>query len=134
MRKLALALTLAAGCSSASSETVKQDAAVKLVTAQVLPAMKGDKLKATVLEVSYPPGGSSSAHRHPCPVIGYILEGRYRTQVEGSPATIYQKGDTFYEPANGVHQVSANASTTEPVRFLAYFLCDTDAPLSAAVP
>jgi quercetin dioxygenase-like cupin family protein len=86
---------------------------VKLVTAQVLPAMKGDKLKATVLEVSYPPGGSSSAHRHPCPVIGYILEGRYRTQVEGSPATIYQKGDTFYEPANGVHQVSANASTTE---------------------
>jgi len=89
MRKLALALTLAAGCSSASSETVKQDAAVKLVTAQVLPAMKGDKLKATVLEVSYPPGGSSSAHRHPCPVIGYILEGRYRTQVEESRELLY---------------------------------------------
>ena len=87
MRKLALALTLAAGCASASSETVKQDAAVKVVTAQVLPALKGDKLKATVLEVSYPPGGASSAHRHPCPVIGYILEGRYRTQVEGGPVT-----------------------------------------------
>jgi len=134
MRKIALALTLAAGCASASSETVKQDAAVKVVAAQVLPALKGDKLKATVLEVSYPPGGASSAHRHPCPVIGYILEGRYRTQVEGGPVTIYQRGDSFYEPANGVHQVSANASTTEPVRFLAYFLCDSDAPLSAPAP
>lgn len=131
MRRLAPALTILAGCARASSETVPQDAAVKVVTAQALPSLRGTTLKATVLEVSYPPGGSSSAHRHPCPVIGYILEGRYRTQVEGSPITVYQKGETFYEPPNGVHQVSANASDTEPVRFLAYFLCDSNAPLSS---
>ena len=60
-----------------------------------------------------------------------ILPSRYRTQIGDGPVTIYQKGDTFYEPPNGVHQISANASTTEPVRFLAYFLCDSDARLSS---
>jgi hypothetical protein len=30
--------------------------------------------------------------------------------------------------------VSANASDTEPVRFLAFFLCDNDRPLSVTEP
>ena len=131
MRRTALVIAVAAGCAKANSETLPQDATVKVVTAQAVPAMNGAKLKATVIEVSYPPGGSSTAHRHPCPVIGYILEGTYRTQVEGGQVTVYKKGETFYEPPNGVHQVSANASPTEPVRFLAYFLCDSDAPLTS---
>ena len=128
--RIAAAVVLAAGCANAESATVPQAASVKVVKEQVIPQMDGAKLKTTILEVSYPPGGTSAAHRHPCPVIGYVLEGRYRTQIGDGPVTIYQKGDTFYEPPNGVHQVSANASTTEPVRFLAYFLCDSDARLS----
>lgn len=123
-------VALAAACASAESETSPQAASVKVVNEQVIPQMDGAKLKTTILEVSYPPGGTSAAHRHPCPVIGYVLEGRYRTKIGDGPETIYQKGDTFYEPPNGVHQVSANASTTEPVRFLAWFLCDSDARLS----
>jgi quercetin dioxygenase-like cupin family protein len=129
--RIAVALLLAAACSTAKSETLPQAATVKVVKEQVIPEMDGKKLKTTILEVSYPPGGTSTAHRHPCPVIGYVLEGRYRTQIGDGPVTIYQKGDTFYEPPNGVHQISANASTTEPVRFLAYFLCDSDARLSS---
>jgi quercetin dioxygenase-like cupin family protein len=54
--------------------------------------------------------------------------------VEGQPETVYKAGQTFYEAPNGVHLVSANASTTEPARFLAYLLCDRDAPLSIDVP
>ena len=130
MMRTAVVIALAAGCARASSETLPQDATVKVVTAQAIPSLNGAKLKATVIEVSYPPGGSSSAHRHPCPIIGYILEGSFRTQVEGGQVTVYKKGETFYEPPNGIHQVSANASATEPVRFLAYFLCDSDAPLT----
>lgn len=129
--RIAAAVVLGAACASAESATLPQAATVKVVKEQVIPQMDGAKLKTTILEVSYPPGGSSAAHRHPCPVIGYVLEGRYRTQIGDGPVSIYQKGDTFYEPPNGVHQVSANASTTEPVRFLAYFLCDSDARLSS---
>ena len=99
-----------------------------------LDAMDGAHLKVTVVEVRYAPGQSSKAHSHPCPVIGYILEGAFRTQVRGEPEAVYTAGQFFYEAANGAHIVSANASSEKPVRFLAYFTCDRDVPLMQPVP
>jgi quercetin dioxygenase-like cupin family protein len=99
-----------------------------------LDAMDGSHLKVTVVEVRYGPGESSKAHSHPCPVIGYILEGTYRTQVRGEAEAVYTAGQFFYEAANGAHVVSANASTDTPVRFLAYFTCDREGPLTKPVP
>jgi hypothetical protein len=58
----------------------------------------------------------------------------YRSQVQGEPQAVYHAGETFYEAPNSVHLVSANASRTEQVRFLAYFTCDRDTPLSVAAP
>lgn len=110
------------------------EAAVRELLRRALPSLEGDRLKVTVLEVSYAPGGFSRPHRHPCPVIGYVLEGSLRTGVDETPETIVRAGETFYEAPNGVHRVSANASDREPVRFLAIFLCDSDRPLSAAEP
>jgi len=88
----------------------------------------------TVVEVTYGPGGASPPHRHPCAVIGYVVDGTLRTRGEGGPDTTYRAGDSFYEPPNAVHLVSANGSDTQPVRFLAYFSCDHDTPLSVAAP
>jgi quercetin dioxygenase-like cupin family protein len=102
--------------------------------AHALPKMDGDRLNATLVEVNYGPGESSTAHSHPCPVIGYVLEGEIRSQVKGEPEAIYKAGESFYEPPNGVHLVSGNASQRRPARLLAYFLCDHDAPLSTAAP
>jgi quercetin dioxygenase-like cupin family protein len=99
-----------------------------------LPSMDGGHLEATIVEVAYGPGESSKPHTHPCAVIGYILEGTYRTQVKGEPEAIYKAGESFYEAPNGVHLVSANASQTAPLKFLAYFTCDHHAPLSTDVP
>ena len=95
-----------------------------------LPDLDGRHLKATVVEVTYGPGESSNPHSHPCAVIGYVLEGTLRTQVQGEREAVYRVGESFYEAANGVHQVSANASETERARFIAYFVCDHDGPLS----
>jgi quercetin dioxygenase-like cupin family protein len=69
---------------------------------------------ATVVEVHYGPGESSPQHSHPCPVIGYVVHGVYRSQIEGEPEEAYKAGDTFYEAPNGLHVLSANASKTEP--------------------
>jgi len=99
-----------------------------------LPPMNGDKLTVTLVEVNYGPGESSMPHSHPCPVIGYVLEGTLRTQVKGEPEAIYKPGDSFYEAPNGVHQVSANASDKVPAQLLAYFVCDHQTPLSVDVP
>ena len=64
----------------------------------------------------------------------YVVQGILRAQVKGEPEAVYHAGESFYEPPNGVHQVSANASQTEPVEFLAYFICDHETPLSVPPP
>ncbi|MGA8075645.1 MAG: cupin domain-containing protein [Candidatus Acidiferrales bacterium] len=115
----------------AAQEKTESD---RVAIAHDLPPMNGGKLTVTVVEVTYGPGASSTPHSHPCPVIGYVLEGTLRTQVKGEPESIYKPGDSFYEAPNGVHQVSANASDKVPVKFLAYFVCDRQTPLSVDVP
>jgi quercetin dioxygenase-like cupin family protein len=106
----------------------------RTLMSQALPVLDGDHLQTVLLEVRYGPGEASTPHSHPCAVVGYVVEGSLRTQVQGEPEMIYKAGQSFYEPPNGVHLVSANASTTEPAKFLAYFICDRDTPLTVDVP
>ena len=47
----------------------------RVVIVHALPRLNGNRLKATLLRVTYPPGESSAPHAHPCPVVGYVLEG-----------------------------------------------------------
>jgi quercetin dioxygenase-like cupin family protein len=74
-----------------------------------LPPLNGEHVKVSVVEVTYAPGESSRPHTHPCPVIGYVVEGRVRIQVKGGSEKTFAAGETFYEAANGVHLISANA-------------------------
>jgi quercetin dioxygenase-like cupin family protein len=110
------------------------EARVRTVFSQALPQMDAAHLQVNTVEVTYPPGGSSTPHSHPCPVIGYVLKGAVRMQVKGGTESIYRVGDSFYEAPNGIHMVSANASKKEPATFLAYFICDHSGPLSVKVP
>jgi quercetin dioxygenase-like cupin family protein len=106
----------------------------RVALSHALPPLDGGHLQATVVEVHYGPGESSPQHSHPCSVIGYVVEGKLRTQVQGEPEATYKVGDAFYEPPNGLHVVSANASQIEPATFIAYFICDREQPLSTDVP
>jgi len=116
-----------------SAQSQAKDRA-RIVLSQQLSRMDGDHLKGVMVEVRYGPGEASSPHSHPCAVMGYVAEGTIRTQVQGEPEMIYHPGQGFYEPPNAVHLVSANASSTEPARLIAYLICDRDAPLSVDVP
>lgn len=116
-----------------STQSQAKDRA-RIVLSQQLSRMDGDHLKGVMVEVRYGPGEASSPHTHPCAVMGYVAEGTIRTQVQGEPEMIYHSGQGFYEPPNGVHLISANASSTEPARLIAYLICDRDAPLSVDVP
>jgi quercetin dioxygenase-like cupin family protein len=96
-----------------------------------LPPLDGSHLKATVVEVNYAPGEADKPHSHPCTVIGYVAQGAIRFQVKGgAPEAVYKAGESFYEPPNGVHQVSTNASDKEPARVIALFVCDHETKLS----
>jgi quercetin dioxygenase-like cupin family protein len=105
-----------------------------IVFSQDLPMLGGTHLKAILVEVNYGPGEASLPHSHPCAVIGYVVEGAFRTQVKGEPEMTYKAGEGFYEAPNGVHLVSANARSAEPAKMVAYLICDHDAPLSVDVP
>jgi quercetin dioxygenase-like cupin family protein len=124
------ALALAA---DAAQDTTRAPRRAPLLE-QALPPMQGDRLKVTMLEVVYPPGGASAPHVHPCPVFGYVAAGALRMQFRGLPERVYRAGETFYEAANGGHLVSRNASATEPARLVATLVCDREGPLSVPLP
>jgi len=126
---LACACAALAACQRASESADR----TRVAFSGAMPPMDGSRLEATVVEVNYGRGESSEPHRHPCPVIGYVVEGTVRSQVQGEAEAVYQAGETFYEPPSGVHLVSGNASAKAPAKLLAYFMCDRKAPLSTPV-
>jgi quercetin dioxygenase-like cupin family protein len=114
----------------ATAATPASNRVQTVLTTPLPPHMQGNTLRATVITVNYGPGESSPLHMHACPVIVYVLEGRIRSKVGGLPEAIYSGGESFYEPPGAHHEVSANASKDKPARFLAFFVCDRDTPLS----
>ncbi len=83
--------------------------------------------------VEYPPGAGDPVHRHFANVFVYVLEGSIVMQVEGGPPVTLHPGQTFYEGPNDVHLVGHNASTTEPAKFLAFFVKQKGAPIMVPV-
>jgi quercetin dioxygenase-like cupin family protein len=102
----------------------------RVVASHELPRLDGGRLQVTLVEVTYAPGGASQPHSHPCPVVGYVLEGAVRMRIGAGPEVIYKAGSQFYEEPNAQHLVSANVSHDAPARFLAVLTCDHDEPRS----
>jgi quercetin dioxygenase-like cupin family protein len=128
IRLAAVLAAVAPACDSAA--VPRHGAAARATLIQPLPVLDGAGLEASLVEVGYAPGDSSVPHTHPCAVIGYVVSGALRSRVNDAPESTYRAGQSFYEAPNSRHLVSANASQREPVRFLAFFVCDRKLPLS----
>lgn len=115
-----------------AADAVAQAGVVTPVHVQDLPAVSLDGWTATVIEVRYPPSGTSQAHRHPGFVLGYVLEGAIRFALDSGEPTIYRENEVFYEPPGVVHAVSANASAVNPARFLAIIVAEKGAAITVA--
>ena len=96
----------------------------KIVFEHDLPDLNLKDWSVTVVEVSYAPGESSGAHRHPGITIAYVLEGEVRSKVGNDLEKLYTTGQMFLETPNQVHAVSRNASATKPARLLAVMLAE----------
>ena len=120
----AAGLALATGARADAPEAVR---VVPLLT-QALADLPGKEVE--MLTVEYLPGGASLPHRHDAHVFVYVLEGTMTMQVAGGPARTLGPGEVFYESPGDVHQVSANASPTQPARFLVVALKDRGRALS----
>lgn len=108
------------------AEEAKDDEIVTPLMAKELTGI-GDK-EALMLTVEYLPGGASLPHRHDSHVFVYVLEGSLVTQVAGQSAVTLKSGQTFYENPQDIHTKSANASATEPVKFLVFMIKDKGKP------
>ena len=127
MKKTALLLTAAAAlfATSVAAETTAPGANVSVVFDQELPNVPGKSMRAVLVE--YEPGAGSPSHRHPSSAFIYarVLEGAIRSKVNDGPERTYKAGESWTEKPGDHHQVSQNASSTEPAKLLAIFVVDT---------
>jgi quercetin dioxygenase-like cupin family protein len=86
-----------------------------------------------MVTVEYPAGAVSAPHRHNANTFVYVLEGSVVMQVAGGKEVTLTPGETFYESPTDIHSVSRNASTTQPAKFLVFFIKDQGAPSNVPV-
>jgi quercetin dioxygenase-like cupin family protein len=85
-----------------------------------LPNVSLDGWEVTVNHVDYPPGRVGSAHHHAGFVLAYVLEGSVIAKIsDQGPERTYTVGQMFYEQPGATHEVSKNASQTQPAKLLA---------------
>ena len=100
------------------------------VFVQSLPNLTMDDWQVTVSIVDYAPGRVGSAHQHPGFVLAYVLEGSVVAKISGSEERTYKTGEMFFEGPGSTHEVSKNASATQPARLLAMIFAKKGLPLT----
>ena len=99
-----------------------------------LPNLTMDDWEVTVSYVDYPPGRVGAAHRHPGFVLAYVLEGAVVAKISGQgEEKTYTAGGMFYEQPGATHEVSKNASQTQPARLLAMIFAKKGSTLTTPV-
>ena len=84
---------------------------------------------ADVRGIRLQPGQRSGRHLHPCAVLGYIVEGTAIYQIEGELEQILPAGSAFHEPAGAIIADFGNASDSESMTFVAFYLLNGDQEL-----
>jgi quercetin dioxygenase-like cupin family protein len=99
-----------------------------------LPNVSLDGWEVTVSHVEYAPGRVGTAHQHPGFVLAYVLQGSIVTKISGQgDERTYNVGEMFYEQPGATHEVSRNASQTEPARLLAMIFAKKGSTLTTPV-
>ena len=99
-----------------------------------LPDLTMEGWEVTVSQVDFPPGRVGQVHHHAGFVLAYVLEGAIVTKVSGQPEITYHAGEMFYEPPGSTHEVSNNASDTQPAKLLALIFAKKGVPLTMPGP
>ena len=109
-----------------SNRNLPNDVIVRkpLLTAILDPGKATSRIE--IKEIEFRPGQATGLHVHLGPVVGYITKGAAAFQVEGQLLNTLHAGDAFFEPANTKILHFDNASSTEPMTFIAFYLLDNN--------
>lgn len=124
---LSLSVAIGANAQQASKGPTVTNVPPKVIFKRMINTKEIKNQEVKIVLVTFAPGEASSAHRHPIPTIGYVLEGELASTFEGK-THIYKKGDTFWEEPNGLHSQTKNMSKTKPAKLLAYFIGNKEQP------
>lgn len=91
-----------------------------LLTAVLEQGASVERVHAARIELA--PSQRTGVHLHPCPVVGCVLSGAIRFQVDGAAERILERGDAFFEPAHVRIAHFDNTSDREPAAFVAFYL------------
>ena len=101
---------------------------------QDLPDLTMEGWEVTASHVDYAPGRVGAPHRHPGFVLVYVLSGEVIAKVsDQGEEKRYTAGQMFYEQPGATHEVSKNASATEPARILAMIFAKKGSTLTVPV-
>ena len=64
----------------------------------------------------------TTAHRHPCEIFVYVLEGTLEYREGSKKSVVFNKGDILHEKLNSVHTLTRNPSKTEQTKLLLVFI------------
>ena len=96
-----------------------------------LPNVTLDDWEVTVSQVDYAPGRVGAPHRHAGFVLAYVLEGAVVAKITGQgEERTFTVGQMFYEQPGATHEVSKNASQTQPAKLLAMIFAKKGATLT----
>jgi quercetin dioxygenase-like cupin family protein len=99
-----------------------------------LPNLTMDDWEVTVSHVDYAPGRVGAPHRHAGFVLAYVLEGTVIAKISGQgEEKTYTSGQMFYEQPGATHEVSKNASQTQPAKLLAMIFAKKGSTLTTPV-
>lgn len=87
-----------------------------------------------VREIVFKPKQMTGLHRHPCPVISYVVEGTIKFQIRGQKMQIIHAGQVCYEPAGAIIEHFDNASDRLPAKFIPYYLLNGQKELIEMLP
>jgi len=127
LKNLVSAVAITCGSVAAPSVYAANDAVVTPLLTKALPDVAGKE--AQMITVVYPPGSADPVHRHNAHGFIYVLEGSIVMQVKGGKEITLTRGQTFYEGPSDVHVVGRNASSTEPAKFLVFFIKERGAAI-----
>ncbi|MBR7991806.1 cupin domain-containing protein [Burkholderia cenocepacia] len=104
---------------------------VHAIMQQAVPEAPGKLV--VVATVDYAPGQASEAHKHLGSVFAVVSKGEVLSQVNDGPLRRYRAGEGWYEPPGSRHQVSRNASATEPAQLVVFGLTGEHQPLKSPI-
>lgn len=121
---------------AATGRSWSAPATSKIVRKELFKAQIGRQPVSTVdvREIVFQPGQKTGLHRHPCPVVSYVVEGTIRFQARGERMKTVHAGQICYEPAGAIIEKYDNASETARAKFIGFYLLNGQKELIEMLP